>query len=216
MTEEKRYELIEAWLAGELSGKSLQQFEAQLQADEELAFEVEVVRDLSNLNTKTPRNRLRETLLEIRETEAEERKSIPIFWWLRNAAAALVLLIGGYFMFNQFVKKDAPEFVQEPQPILTDEDEDGIIEFIDLEDEPLESNPPEVVEKEAETVKEKPPVIPSPKEEIVDKKEDQIQYRLAPEPTRPSRDIVEPIVFSNVVASAPPPYVFSTKTCAYF
>lgn len=200
MTEEKRYELIEAWLAGELSGKSLQQFEAQLQTDEELALEVEVVRDLSNLNTETPRNRLRNTLIDIRKTEQEERKPIPIFWWLRNAAAALVLLIGGYFMFNYFIKNDPPEFVQEPQPIITDEDEDGIIEYIDLENEPIESNPSEVVEKEAKPEKEKPPIIPLPKEEIVDKKDEQIQYRLTPEPPSPIR-YIEPIVSSYIASS---------------
>ncbi len=199
MTEEKKYELIEAWLAGELSGKPLQAFEAQLQSDEELALEVEVVRDLSTLNTDTPRNQLRNTLSEIRNTTKEDRAPIPIYWWLRNAAAALVLLVGAIFMINQFSKDDKPELVQEPQLILpTDEDEDGVIDFLDVEDKPEEIKNADLVEKDNEV---KTEIDSTPKEQFFDKENEQIEYKLTPQIAERAVIVSPPDVASYVEAN---------------
>lgn len=182
MTEEKRYELIEAWLAGELSGKPLQSFEAQLQTDEELALEVEIVRDLSNLNTDSPKNQLRKILSEIRKKEVREKAPVPIYWWLRNAAAALVVLVGAIFMINQFSKTDSSEIVQKPTVTMpTDEDEDGVIEFIDIVKEPEEIKNADLVQKEVEEKEVKSPIDSTPKYQFVDKEKEEIPYESKPQ-----------------------------------
>ena len=203
MTEEKRYELIEAWLKGELSGKSLQTFEAQLQSDEELALEVEIVRDLSTLNTDTPRNRLRNTLTEIRNNAKEDRAPIPIFWWLRNAAAALVVLVGAIFIVNQFSKSDPPELVQHPPVnILTDEDEDGIIEFLDVEDEPKEVKNEGIVEEKIEANDFKKEIEATPNKQWVEEKKEQIKYKLVPQIAEREIISAQPQVYSYIEESA--------------
>ncbi len=202
MTEEKRYELIEAWLAGELSGKSLEAFEAQLQSDEELALEVEIVRDLSTLNADTPRDRLRNTLSEIRNTTKEDKAPIPISWWLRNAAAALVLLVGAIFMFNQISKSNSPELVKVPPVnILTDEDEDGIVDFLEVEKEPKETEKESIIKEKIEANDFKKEIKTTPKEQWADDENEQIEYKLVPQIAEREVIVFEPQASYDIDAS---------------
>lgn len=100
MSEEKRYKKIEDWLAGELSKKDQQEFEAQLKKDEALALEAEVVRDLKRYSRNQDRNRLRETITDIRSKE-HSTKVVNFNWRpVLGLAASLLLLVGAFFFFT--------------------------------------------------------------------------------------------------------------------
>ena len=101
MKEQERYEKMESWLAGKLTGDDKKKFETELRKDENFAFEAEVIRDLTGIGKDSNRKQLRETLAAIRSESSPKSVSIfcnPMAW---AVAASFLVLISAYFMFSQ-------------------------------------------------------------------------------------------------------------------
>lgn len=107
---EMNYEMISQYLDGALSGEELLAFEAQLNADAELAAEVQLQRTIRNemmLQSRTAAEEaaLKESLQQLTrkhfETNAAPIRRISRWWYLAATAAAAALLL---FIFKPFAK----------------------------------------------------------------------------------------------------------------
>jgi len=126
MSDIRSYALIENYLKGELSGDVLKDFEQKLKTSPDLLEEVQLHRELySHFNDEVPEYQLNNDKKETLETyvKSEDVKAfqaklkaakqstelgtskqptkIRSLRWVYAAAASILLLIAGYFLFNQ-------------------------------------------------------------------------------------------------------------------
>lgn len=120
MNTQEIYETIEAYLAGEMTDTELQAFEAQMNADAELAKEVQLHADIAvTLQTqdKLKQKQHWQQLLSSQVLNPKQEQSEPTLlgkknnWggmttYLLRIAAMLVLVVGAYFMWQQFSAPD--------------------------------------------------------------------------------------------------------------
>ncbi len=116
MYTQELYETIEAYLSGEMTDTELKAFEAQMSADAELAKEVQLHADIAvTLQTqdKLKQKRHWQQLISSQKLNLNREQDEPILigkknnWggmtsYLLRIAALLVLVVGSYFIWQQF------------------------------------------------------------------------------------------------------------------
>ena len=106
MSDQKLYETIEAYLNGDLNGKDLSEFEAQIKSDKKLADQIAIFKDIDYVIKDKP-------ILDFQKLVANEGKSflqekdktktiVKNFNWRRTiiAAATLIIIASALFVWK--------------------------------------------------------------------------------------------------------------------
>lgn len=100
----EKYERIEAYLKGQLSDKDVESFETEMNADPDLAKEVElheeIFKSIQNNEARAFKHTLEEIKSKRKVNNFEQRKPIPLRRLFALAAAVLFLIISGYWLWN--------------------------------------------------------------------------------------------------------------------
>lgn len=106
--DEQLYEKIQQYLNNELTGKALQDFEAELQSNPNLAREVALHREMEDFLADTPENDLRKNLqtLNARFTDDTDKSEGD---WKFLFLLLPFFLIGAWYVYNQVFVPNHPE-----------------------------------------------------------------------------------------------------------
>jgi tetratricopeptide (TPR) repeat protein len=101
----EKYERIEAYLSGNLSGKDLEVFEMEMKSDPKLAEEVAMQQEVFEAVKDKEARAFRKTLEDIRDKRARNisavrKKSISLGRILAIAASILVIAVAGIWLWN--------------------------------------------------------------------------------------------------------------------
>ena len=119
--DEKTYHDIQRYLDRQLGPEERQAFERQMQADPELAREVELNREMQEFLADTPENELRKNLRMLSDQTPEPKKRRPggKWWWLLVPC----LVLGGWWVVSRQPEKPRTEELTAPVQEIPDEEE---------------------------------------------------------------------------------------------
>ena len=154
MDPENIYEKIEAYLAGQLEGEALEQFEKAVQSDPALAEEVALYRDMSTALEPSEEDALRANLelLGKKHTDPESGKT-PFFNWWIGAAIAMAGLGVWWWKTTPDQSPDLPVIEENSRPTEIPET------IVPPETQDQEKTPPVAENESPENEREEPPQI---------------------------------------------------------
>lgn len=202
MNEEKKYHLIDQYLNGELTGRSLDNFKAMLK-DPEFAKQVEIQRQIMEVIKEERKSELKKLMSESSKVHYFQNS-----WgntWTYASAAIVVLFVSAFFILKKFGTTDTPTntvtlepkeetnatdmdttkvdsnlvAIETPTPGQTDNTAPDIAEETISEEEAVEAELDEDLdimsdEPEAHTLEENDAVTPASADGIPEVKKDEI------------------------------------------
>ena len=104
MKNEKKYDLIESYLSGELSGEDLRNFEDQLKNDSDLQGELELHQQVADTLKGEKVHDLRQVLKDVdkgwkNKPEKNQSKRFSLNYYRMSAVAAVLLLLVVAYQF---------------------------------------------------------------------------------------------------------------------
>lgn len=113
---DETYEKIDRYLDRQMSPDEINDFEQELQANQELAAEVQLHADMKTSLADTPENQLRQNLQQLSDDFPDDEKPVSHFpkgWlWLLLP----LLLLGAYWLMPQNMTKDTQDIQEETPP----------------------------------------------------------------------------------------------------
>jgi len=175
-----RLEQIESYLDGSLAGSAKIDFEQKIQADPELAREVDFQRSLIKGLSEARKLELKARLSAIDISSLATSSSLSITTITTGVLITAALIIGGYYLFRTDVP-DTAEVIEKQEPPLSDNSNNTPSEPLPVTEESEKTEPTKNIEEKPGVVTEEKPIGKVESKTVEVEEEDPLDGLVKPE-----------------------------------